>query len=421
MKIMGVIAEYNPFHNGHKYMLTEARRKTGADVCVVAMSGDFTQRGEPAILDKWQRAELALRNGADLVIEIPSVFAISDAGKYAGAGVELLNAVGCDVIAFGSESGEIDSLTRVAERLDQEKERLIELVQEKSREGLSYPAAREAAYRELYESDSSDAQSFTKEIEILSSSNDILALEYIRSIRNRGFKITPCVIERQGASYHSDIDEGEVFQSASGIRRVLSTSGDITEDISERISAYVPSDSLEMLNRNAFRLEEIEANYFMLARMAILRSDEGQVDEVPSGGEGLFMRLHSAATSAENLEELINFAKSKRYTHTRISRLIAQLLLGIKRADNQDLPAYVRVLGFNELGRTILSVNRKREDRIPIITNVNKQRELLDDRGRRQIEFDELASHVYNLISGKALYSNSDRVLRPINIENIEK
>ncbi len=403
MRLLGVVAEYNPFHNGHAYMLNEARRVAGADAVVVAMSGNFVQRGELAILDKWKRAELALKNGADIVLEIPTAFALADAGRYARAGVELLKGIGCDALAFGSESGDIDAIRRVASNLDEHAEELELAMAELSRVGLSYPAARQAAYEKLFEG----SEHMAADLASLSSPNDILAIEYLRAAG----EMEVFAIRREGAGYLDALDGENRFQSASGIREAI-------EDGKDYLT-YVPSDCAYELQRiDTSVLLRRKRAYFQLARYAVLRNSVSEIDSAPSGGEGLASRLKSAVMSSDCVEELIEFAKSKRYTYTRISRLIAQTLLGITRADANLSVEYARLLGCNGRGRDSLSyLKRAERNRIPIITNINREMQESSAEAKRLIELDGLAVSIYNLLDERALYSNADRVRMPIIIK----
>ena len=397
MKKLGIIAEYNPFHNGHKYMIEEARRISGADICVAAMSGNFVQRGEPAVLDKWTRAELALSYGIDLVLEIPTSRVLADAGRYASAGVDLLKRASCDAIAFGSECGDADLLRKIARRLDEHADSIALCIAEARKLGLNYPAARQKAYTELFGDTDPDIE---KDISVLSSSNDILAIEYI--IAAGDMEVYP--IKRIGADYLDDIQDDEKYQSATGIRQAVSTGEDIR--------GYVPELTAVALKKAESNISKLGENYFNFARAAVISMSEEELENTPSGGEGLASRLRRPAISADSIKEMIDFAKSKRYTYTRVARMIAQAVLEIKRNDADMDVMYARVLGFNGAGRKLLADLRDSE--FPVITNINKEMEKLEGDALRQLELDIKASDFYNIMCIKSLYSNSDRVMRPI-------
>lgn len=399
MKAAGVVAEFNPLHKGHIYHLRKTAELSGCDAVVVAMSGDFVQRGMPAVFDKWTRAGHALRCGADLVIEIPAVHCLADAGVYAGAGVRLLEATGkVSHISFGSECGDREVLKSTADFIRNNAEALKEGIINLRKDGLSYPAAREKTYREL------GGPVFGPEI--LGSPNDILGIEYILAMENA----QPLVIKRQGAGYHmsgTEVSDGG-YMSAGGIREMMRKSDDI--------SSHVPECVLESVKKRFTDGESIrscEMRLFDLVRFAVLSMDAGLIDECPSGGEGLGNLVKEKVLSAGDMTELITTVKSKRYTYTRISRLCMQAMLGIKR-DGISSPGYIRVLGFNDRGRELLSEIRKGDAAsLPVITNINKESHMLDDKARRMLETDIHAADIYNLITGENMSKRSDHRQMP--------
>ncbi len=337
MKTAGIVCEYNPLHNGHIYHLNETRRLSGADALVLAMSGNFVQRGEPAILDKWERARLAVSAGADLVLEIPTLYCLADAGRYAKGGIGTLKALGiCDFISFGSESGDLESLSLIAERLADNKEEIDKIISENKDLGLSFPTARELAYENIFgdasrasskdafddaDKDANQDANNGRNAEIPTSSNDILAIEYLKQISDSGLK--PITVKRIGASYNEELNDGKQFQSASAIRKAL--------EKGEDVSPYVPADVLLKLNqaRALGRFgKPAEERLFNLIRYAIISSTVEQIDECPSGGEGLGNRIKEAVIKSDNLQDLLLASKSKRYTYTRLSRLPFKYSLG---------------------------------------------------------------------------------------------
>ena len=296
MRAAGIIAEYNPLHKGHEYHIAQARKTTGCDAVVVAMSGDFVQRGAPAVFDKWERAEHALRSGADLVIEIPVLHCLGNAGQYASAGVSLLESLGTvSHIAFGSESGDLELLRNTAEFLNAESTRLEEQIRALGRNGFSYPAARAKAFELL--GGSSDA------VKLLERPNDILAVEYIRQMKNAA----PVAIRRLGASYGQDVTDNAQYQSASGIRNIMSAGGDVSGYVPEHVDTAVRA-------LGTADITERERRLFDLVRYAVISSSPEYIDDCPSGGEGLGNLLHSNIREAESLDDLISRAKSRRYT-----------------------------------------------------------------------------------------------------------
>ena len=422
MKAVGITAEYNPLHNGHVYHMDKARELSGCDAVVVAMSGDFVQRGAPAVMDKWTRAEHALRSGADLVIEIPALYCLGNAGQYASAGVKLLESAGVSCISFGSESGDAKALAGAARFIKDHRSEMNALIAGYSKEGLSYPAARAKAFEELGGS--------SEGLAVLSNPNDILAAEYIMAMD----KAVPVPVRREGAGYKdtsgdghrsgsSDTAEaGHRFMSATGIRDLLGAGGYISGSrIREKIAEYMP-ECVMCDVPSAEEISEMEQRLFDLVRYAVMTTPAEVIDDCPSGGEGLGNLLKAEAGKAADLEDLILRTKSKRYTYTRISRLCMQVLLGISRAEFSaaEGPGYIRVLGFNDTGRMLLSGLRKdsrstdgheqenQEPVIPVITNINKEKALITGDAERQLRLDIHASDIYNLITGGSVYDSSD-------------
>ncbi|MBQ0018264.1 MAG: nucleotidyltransferase [Clostridiales bacterium] len=394
MNAVGIIAEYNPLHNGHVYHMKEALRIAGSDAVVVAMSGNYVQRGEPAIVDKWSRAEAAVRSGANLVIEIPTIFCLGNAKQYASAGVALLESVNCVTqLAFGSESGDIDGLCRVAGRLNEKNEEIAQRISAMLPEGLSFPAARERAYREIY----SDSEFIDSDIELLRSSNDILALEYIRACS----RLSTVAVRRSGAGYTETGLTQNGFQSATAIRNAVAEGCQVDD--------YVPEYMNDILAGNrAVKSDDV----LSILRYAVMNMAAEDIDKCPSGGEGLGNKIKSCIDTSESIDELINAVKSKRYTYSRISRLLIQILLGISNDKYPEAaPSYIRVLAADRKGRDILA--EMRDGALPVITNLSKDSCKLDEQGLALLELDAHTSDIYNLISGRDIRKYSDYRMHP--------
>ncbi len=409
LDIAGITAEYNPLHNGHVYHIEETRRQTGCDVVVVAISGDFVQRGEPAILDKWIRAEHALRAGTDLVVEIPTLFCLGDASHYAGASIKILEALGCDHISFGSESGDVRSISDVAGVLASERDAIRSYIAEMTRKGMSYPAARAKAYRKLRSGSVCD-EKLEREISILSDPNDILALEYILNMH----RAAPLAIKRKGA-YHDEPSERQGFDSAERIRSIIKAGGTGSLNSGRNVPEFV-SDAFDD------HYPVFSDNCFDILKYAVLSADAEAIDECPSGGEGLGNLLKAAVNDADNYSDLILSVKSKRYTYTRISRLCMQVLLNINRHGYDFTgPGYIRVLGHNEKGRKLLSEMRKaykdndmQQDMLPVITNINRETEKLSPEALDQLKLDIHASDIYRLISCGDNAGHVEQRMKPV-------
>ena len=408
LKAAGITAEYNPLHNGHIYHIEETRRITGCDAVIAAMSGDSMQRGEPAFMDKWTRTEHALKNGVDLVIELPVLFCLSDAGQYAGAAVKLLEATGkVSHISFGSESGDIGTLTRIADMFRNNTHEIEEAVKEIRGMGFSFPAARDRAYTRIMTalngSDPDSGRKIENDLSVLKKANDILGFEYIRAMRTA----EPVAVHREGAGYGDPYDEHIVYQSASAIRAQTFSGGDL--------SRYVPECTAESM-RECHLSGPDKDIWPELLRYAVLSTDEETIEDCPSGGEGLANLMKSAVSGADCWSEFIEQIKSKRYTYTRLSRLCMQLLLGSTRSRYSITePGYIRVLGFTEKGRELLA--EMRDDgsaSLPVIINVNKSRDGLSQEAKALLDLDMRAADVYNLMTGRDMVSESDHRRGPV-------
>lgn len=321
MKIIGVICEYNPFHNGHARQLA-LMREQGAAVCL--MSGDYVQRGEPAICDKLLRAEAAVRCGADLVLELPVSYSLRSAEGFAAGGVEIFDRLGCmDGLSFGSESGNQAALWETAGLLLSKE--FPEKLKEKLALGLSFPAARQAAV-EMMGGNSG----------VLADPNDILGVEYCKALMKRGSKIAPMVIRRDGSYYSSENAEAP---SASVLRTKALWEG------------YMPACALE-LQSTAVRHSLRAGERAVLARLRSMSEEEFAA--LPFGSEGLWRKLMHACRQENSVEEIIAAAKSKRYTHSRLMRMVMCAFFGIsEKMLNSSVP-YVRVLAMNEQGGKLL-------------------------------------------------------------------
>jgi len=402
LKVLGIIAEYNPFHNGHFYHLSESKKRSGAESCIAVMSGNFMQRGDPAMLSKWERAKIAVDCGIDLVFELPFVFACNNAEYFAKGAVQILNGISCvDAISFGSESGDIEKLTQAAHAITHETDEFKSRMKESLGKGNSFPKARAEAVR---------LTAGAEAAEILEQPNNILAVEYIRALLRTNSAIVPMTIERKGQGYHST-ELAADFASASGIRNSLLEHCDVG-----KIKEYVPEACFSDIKRVGADINQKYNNLFLLLCAKILSESEEDLEEIFSAGEGLGYKMKKAVRDSQNIEGLISGIKSKRYTRTRIQRLLTHALLGFKGADFKDILDqglnYARVLAFNDRGAALLKKIKETEPQIPVLTNINKQTG--DGDGVvKLLRYDILASDLYNLISGNDLYQKSDFVTAP--------
>ncbi len=347
MGLIGVVCEYNPFHRGHLLHLERSRVALGEDSPVLCvMSGDFVQRGEAAMYDKFARAEAACRCGADLVVELPLPWALSSAEGFARGAVSLLAALGADHLAFGSESGDLEALWGLARTL-LEPELMEEIRDLLAREGkLSFAAAREQALR----------LRLGEQAELLRQPNDILAVEYLKAARELGCGLRPVAIRRQGAG-HDAADSGEGPCSASELRRRI-RAGESTE-------GEIPAPAAEVYagERRAGRelADPAVLDIALLSRLRML--DPADFGALPDAGEGLGLRLWRAVQEQPGLEEVLAAAKSKRYALSRLRRMAICAALGVRSGENRGLPPYARVLAFNARGRELL---RKMDGSCPL-------------------------------------------------------
>lgn len=356
IKAVGIIAEYNPFHNGHRWHAVQAKARSGCLYSVAVVSGQFTQRGEPAAFDKWKRAAMAVKGGIDLVIELPAGFAVRSAQYFATGGVRLLNSLGVIThLAFGAENAATDALLQAADTHD---DTMGPLIRDRMSQGMTYAAA-------LAECLSSS----DKHYEILSQPNNILAVEYLRAIRRFAPSLTPVIIPRMHSHYH-DTDVVSPFASATAVRRAL------TEKNNEAIAKALPSASIDDIcslmdqGYGPVQYESLEQLILYKLRSSTLE----QLAGLPDIAEGLHHKMASAALAATTLEQWLTHVKSKRYTRTRLQRALIHLILGMTKDTTNSFdesgPLYARVLAFNAAGRKILK-QAQIQTSIPIITKMS--------------------------------------------------
>lgn len=388
MKAVGIIAEYNPFHNGHAYHLQEAKRVTGADVAVVVMSGNFVQRGEPAILDKWERTKLALHNGADLMVELPVFDAVQPGHLFAQGAVQILAALGVHDLVFGSEHPDVDfmDLAKKAAAIESE----------------GQFTDRTQTFASAYAAQLEEKTGFK-----LEDPNDILAFSYAKAVLASDVEMYLHPIARKQAAYHDQlIDEAQDIASASSIRLALH------KGKWEKVEKVVPADTLKALKEKPTSLG-FEKPFFDLLRYRLLTDTVGQLGQVYQMAEGLEYRLVGVATAKEapqSYQSFIRAVKSKRYTFARMQRTMLYTLLNIKVDQMQAAMAdsYIRLLGFTDEGQAYLS-EVKRRARLPIISRVDQ------GLAKANLRLDYKAGLVWQLLAGQAAsQEGQDLARRPI-------
>ena len=398
-KILGIISEYNPFHSGHLYHLEKSKEIVHPDYTVAIMSGNFVERGDTAIIDKWSRAEMALKNGIDLVIELPLIYSISSAENFAMGGIKILDSLNMDTtISFGSECGKISVLNEVAKVLVQEPPEYLSILNHKLSLGESFPKAREHAVL-MYLND------IRKYANVLSESNNILGIEYLKAIQKQKAKLSAVTITRKGSKYNSTNLEN-TYPSATAIRQGI-VNGENLEKSMPSVSYKILQDKI---SKNEFVPGIATFEQAILYRLRTMSIEE--IANIPDVSEGLENKIKKASDSCNTLEDLTNMIKSKRYTMTRINRILLYVLLNITKKDIEDsykaIP-YIRVLGVNTKGKELLSKISKANKKINIVTSPKKFLDTNKNKTlKNMLEKDMFASNIYTLGYKKNPKANLD-------------
>lgn len=380
MSVVGLVVEYNPFHNGHLYHLRESIKKSNASVVIAVMSGHFLQRGEPAIVSKWTRTKMALYCGVDLVVELPYAFATQKAETFASGAVSILDALGCDHLCFGSELGDINPFISTNHFLEQSKAEYEDLIQHYVKTGISYPNALTLAYKNL---------NGDKELLDLSLPNNILGFYYVRAILKQHSNIEPLTIKRTSAGYHDEQFRSPTIASATSIRKALFSEN-------HHIQSYVPEVTLQLLqeNKKDYHLHRWEL-YFQLLKYRIMTMTTKEIGSIYEVEEGLEHRIKRCIQSALSFQEFMESLKTKRYTWTRLQRLCTHILTNttkeqMKCMNEGQTSPYVRLLGMSTEGQAYLS-HIKKQLMLPLISKVTAfDHPLLD--------LDIKAAHAYQMI-----------------------
>ena len=397
MKIVGITAEYNPFHKGHRYHIEKTREAVEADCIIAVMSGNFTQRGEAAVMDKWTRSRIATEEGVDLVIELPFLYACNRGEFFAQGAVDILAGMGVDYISFGSESGDIDELTSLADELETNADEISRIRKEHMSEGYSFAASLARAVEEVEGKDKAV---------LLKSPNNILALEYIKRIKywdSKGVHITPVTVKRHGSGYFEMNDESG-YAGASQIRDAIA-GGD-----KDAVAFFLPEE-VRMLLEEAVFLGPAEAKLLDIVKLDTLRMTAKELRELYCMGEGLENKFKREAKDAMSFQQLIDVLTSRRYTASAMRRLVLYMAMNLKW---HELPngVYGRVLAADGVGRELVRQVKNSDNGIEIITNINKEMPV-NEVNAETLAIDIKASDIYNFIVGKDEYKYSDYVKRP--------
>ncbi|SDL77380.1 nucleotidyltransferase [Sediminibacillus halophilus] len=380
MNACGLIVEYNPFHFGHLYHLQQSRKKSAADCVVAVMSGNFLQRGEPAIIDKFQRAKAAILCGVDLVIELPSVFAVQNSDLFAKGALLTLEELKVDSVCFGSEHGEIDTFLQAYNRFTQHREKYDQILKRSLTEGYSFPEASRSAYQAIgLNSGSVD----------LSKPNNILGYSYVKAIKEYGLSMKALSIKR----VHNDYHEPEInhsIASATSIRNELHKHEHITDIAKETLPD--PVQQILMEYKQEAGLWHNWQDYFDLLQYRILTMQVEEIREIHGVEEGLEYRLKETAAKADSFINWMTALKTKRYTWTRLQRIFVHLLLNNQKQTiqpllNKDHMPHLRILAMNKTGRAYVNHKRKVIG-VPLVSQLKKQKSPL-------ALIDEKASNAY--------------------------
>ena len=396
MKAVGLVTEYNPFHNGHLYHLNKAMELTGADISVAVMSGDFVQRGEPAVLDKYTRTSMALNSGVNLVVELPVNYAVSSAESFAAGALKVLDYIKADSIAFGSESGDIERLSKLAHVLCDNEDTLYKEISKYTANGISYAAARQKVVEKLTDKDTAA---------MLTSSNNILAVEYLKAVIKNNYAIKPYTVQRQGDSYN-DTDIRSEYASATALR------GNLKAD---NISKYIPVKAGLILSSNTNYIYPDDITEVLFTRLLDILFASSydknvfieNVMQYPDVNKEIAGRLYKSAmdmitrtvqqrsesedNGAFSFGSLCEHIKTKEVPLSRIKRALVRITLGLdkKHMKKYSNAPYIRVLGFDKKGQEYLSYIRKTVE-VPLITKTADYKEILLD--------DIHAANIYNMI-----------------------
>lgn len=406
--ILGLITEYNPFHNGHLRHLEMSKQLSNCKYSIAVMSGNFVQRGDTSIVNKWIKTEMALKNGVDLVIELPTLYALSSAENFADGAIKILDELGLvDYVSFGSEIGDINPLNEIASLLYKEPKELSQMIAANVKTGLPYAKARELALEKYYGN--------SKRINnIIDNPNNILGIEYLKSLKKHKSNIVPITIKRDYSDYNSTKEKTGIV-SATAIRTMVQNK--------KNIHYVVPYETYELFDqeKEAGRLIKglsvFEKEIIYIFRKMSL----AEIAALPDVSEGLENRIKAAVSKYSTLDKVIDEIKTKRYPQSRIQRIMLYALLDITEKDiamSKKVTPYVRVLGFNQNGKRIISTIAKGNPKVELVTSVKKY---LDGPAnvnlKKMLQKDILASNIYTLGYESQGISNLDFTNKIIELE----
>ncbi|MFJ7825061.1 nucleotidyltransferase [Psychrobacillus sp. NPDC096623] len=382
MKATGIVVEYNPFHNGHLHHLQQTRIKTNSDIVIAVMSGNFLQRGEPALVDKWTRSKMAIAAGVDLVIELPYAFATAQASDFAKGAIFLLDALKCHSFCFGSEEGSLEAFQQTYNLLLTNNEEYNTAIAGYMKKGLSYPKALNEAYHEI-------SKNTNVRLVDLSKPNNILGYHYIQAANLLNSKIQPETIQRVVANYHDDASNSETIASATGIRKLLFEGQKLSA-----VDAYMPNKSLEgLIEWESFHGSFASwEKFYPTLRLLILRSSPEKLAQIAEITEGMENAIWKAARTHTSFQSFMKQIKSKRFTWTRIQRMLTHIYTDFTWSQLReiDAPTYIRPLAMNKKGQAYLQ-SIKKDLQLPLISRVAASKK------DKQLQLDIKAADLYYL------------------------
>ena len=412
--IVAIVCEYNPFHNGHLYQIREVKKKIEADYIVAIMTGNFVQRGEPSFINKWNKAKLALKNEVDMVVELPTIYSTGSASIFAEGAIKVIKEMGIIThIAFGVEDNDRPALTLIANKLLEEDKVYKETLRNELNVGNSFPKAREEALIQSLENDKlfraeiaklkgeNAIEAELKKIrEVLGKSNNILAIEYLKAIKRNKVDIEPLFIERVGNDYLEENITGE-YSSGTAIRNAI-RNNELTQ-ITKTMPVNVVEEVMEYIKNKSYTNGLKDLNDIIIYRLRTINAKE--LSNIPDVVEGLENLIIEEVNKTNDVIELVNNVKSKRYTQSRIQRILINVMLGITKKDielSKKVKPYIRVLGVTEKAKELLSEMNEN-----VITSVKKyEDEKINTKAQFMLEIDKKASNIYSIISKEK--SNKD-------------
>ena len=392
-KRIGIIAEYNPFHNGHLYQIQKAKELTGADTVITVMSGNFTQRGDTSLINKFEKAKIALQNEVDMVIELPTIYSISSAENFALGGVKILNEIGnIDYLVFGIEEENLEKLQAIADVLVNEDDEFKRNIKEELDKGNSYPKAREIALKKVLLSENVE--------NIMQKPNNILAIEYLKALKTTNSKIKPFAIKRKN-TMHNDENINENYASGTYIRKLFIENN--FNEIKKVVPKYTYERLLELKNQGTYVSSINDFSDIVIYKIRTMTKEE--ISQIADVNEGLENSIKLASTTCKTIDEIIDKVSTKRYTKTRISRILTYILLDITKSEmeqSKNANQYIRVLGINKKCEGILkTINNNK-----LITSLKKFEE--NNRENQLLNIDKKATEIYTIKYPKSVQANLD-------------